>query len=136
MEEEVKKVGQLFKVKREEKNLSLKEVENTTSIRVNYLEAIEEGKIEKFLSSVYALGFIRQYALFLGIDIDTVMQDHPLAFQLPVEKHDFAYGIGTLEVRGSLGGGIKWLPNLLWAIVLAVLVACAWYLMKYLEIIK
>lgn len=136
MEEEVKKVGQLFKVKREEKNLSLKEVENTTSIRVNYLEAIEEGKIEKFLSSVYALGFIRQYALFLGIDIDTVMRDHPLAFQMPVEKHDFAYGIGTLEVRGSLGGGVKWLPNLLWAIVLAVMVACAWYLMKYLEIIK
>ena len=45
MEEEVKKVGQLFKGKREEKNLSLKEVENTTSIRVNYLEAIEEGRI-------------------------------------------------------------------------------------------
>mgnify|MGYP001756798033 FL=1 len=58
MEEEVKKVGQLFKGKREEKNLSLKEVENTTSIRVNYLEAIEEGRIEKFLSSVYALSLI------------------------------------------------------------------------------
>lgn len=136
MEEEVKKVGQLFKGKREEKNLTLKEVENTTSIRVNYLEAIEEGRVEKFLSSVYALGFIRQYALFLGIDIDTVIRDYPLAFQMPVERHDFAYGIGTLEVRGSLGGGVKWLPNLLWAILFSVIVACAWYLMKYLEIIK
>jgi len=136
MEEEIKKIGKLFKAKREEKNLTLKEVENSTSIRMNYLEAIEEGRVDRFLSSIYALGFIRQYGAFLGMDIETMVRDHPAAFQFPAEKHDFAYGIGTLEIRGSVGGGVKWLPNLLWAFVLAIVVAFAWYLIKYFEIFK
>jgi cytoskeletal protein RodZ len=135
MSEEIKKLGKVFKAKREEKNLSLKEVENSTSIRASYLEAIEEGRVERFLSSVYAMGFIRQYALFLGLDIEEITREHPEAFKLPNEKHDFAYGIGTLEVRGSMSGGVKWLPNLIWAGVSAMVIVLAWYLVKYLGIL-
>jgi cytoskeletal protein RodZ len=61
-------LGELFRIKREEMHLSLKEIENATSIRKMYLEAIEDGTIGKFLSSVYAVGFIKQYAAFLGLD--------------------------------------------------------------------
>lgn len=125
----------MFKEKREEKSLSLKEVENSTSIRVSYLEAIENGRVDRFLSSVYAMGFIRQYATFLGLDFDQMIKQHPDALKLPDEKHDFAYGIGTLEVRGSMGGGVKWLPNLIWAGVSAVVLVLAWYLVKYLGIL-
>ena len=63
-----RKMGESFRVKREEMNLTLKEVENATSIRMNYLQAIEEGRVQQVLSSVYALGFLRQYATFLGFD--------------------------------------------------------------------
>ena len=45
---ERKRVGEIFKNKREEMHLSLKEVENATSIRMMYLQAIEEGHIDKF----------------------------------------------------------------------------------------
>ncbi len=135
MSEEIQKMGQLFKQKREEMNLTLKEVESSTSIRAGYLEAIEEGRVERFLSSVYAKGFIRQYALFLGLDIEQITRDHPEAFTLPMEKHDFAYGIGTLEVRGSMSGGVKWLPNLIWAGACGLIIIFAWYLVKYLGII-
>lgn len=41
MNEQLLKLGELFKTKRKEMNLSLKEVENATSIRANYLESIE-----------------------------------------------------------------------------------------------
>lgn len=125
----------MFKSKRKELNLSLKEVENSTSIRSSYLEAIEEGKIQQFISGVYALGFMKQYANFLGIDMDTMIRENPHIFRMPAEKHEFSYGIGTLEVRGSMGGGVKWLPNLLWAGAAALVLVVAWYLAKFLGVI-
>lgn len=134
MTEAIKKVGELFKTKRKELNLSLKEVENATSIRMNHLGAIEEGKEEEFLSSVYLLGFMRQYANFLGLDGEKIINDHPDAFQQQSQKHEFSYGIGTLEVRGSMGGGVKWLPNLVWASVVVVLIVLAYYFAKYVEL--
>jgi cytoskeletal protein RodZ len=135
MSEELKRVGEIFKTKRKELNLSLKEVENTTSIRSAYLEAIEEGQINDYISGVYALGFMKQYAQFLGLDIDGMIRDNPGSFRMPAEKHEFNYGIGTLEVRGSMGGGVKWLPNLLWAGAAALVLVVAWYLAKFLGIL-
>ncbi len=135
MSEELKRVGTLLKSKRKELNLTLKEVENSTSIRSSYLEAIEEGKIGEFISGVYALGFMKQYANFLGIDMETMIQENPHVFRMPAEKHEFSYGIGTLEVRGSMGGGVKWLPNLLWAAAAALVLVVAWYLAKFLGVI-
>ena len=135
MTEEVKKVGEMFKTKRKELNLSLKEVENATSIRMNHLEAIEEGKEEEFLSPVYLLGFMRQYASFLGIDGEKIINDHPDTYNKEAKKHEFSYGIGTLEVRGSMGGGVKWFPNLIWAAVSVVVIALGYYLAKYLGVI-
>lgn len=135
MSEELRRLGEIFKEKREGQNLSLKEVENATSIRSNYLEAIEEGTIAGQVSGVYAQGFIRQYGSFLGIDIERLIRENPLAFRMPGEKHDFAYGIGTLEARGSASGGVKWLPNLLWASVAALVLVVAWFLAKFLGVI-
>lgn len=135
MNEELKRIGDLFKSKRKELNLSLKEAENSTSIRSAYLEAIEEGQIHEYISGVYALGFIKQYAQFLGLDIEEMIRENPAAFRMPAEKHDFSYGIGTLEVRGSMGGGVKWLPNLIWAGAAAIVLVVAWYLAKFLGVL-
>ncbi len=135
MSEDVKKIGEQFKSKRKELNLSLKEVENATSIRVSHLESIEEGKDDKFLSPVYMLGFMRQYASFLGLDGEKLIEQHPEAMKLGKKNHEFAYGIGTLEMRGSVGGGVKWLPNLIWAAVSVVVIVLAYYLAKYLGVI-
>lgn len=130
MSEGLKKMGESFRTKREEMNLSLKEVENATSIRMLYLQAIEEGRIQQFLSTVYAMGFIRQYGSFLGIDLEKLKEEHPEAFRLPTEKQDFAYGIGTLESRGSPHGGVRWLPNLIWGVGISVVGIAAWYFGK------
>ena len=135
MSDELKRVGDLFKLKRKEMSLSLKEVENSTSIRSTYLEAIEEGQISEYISGVYALGFIKQYAQFLGFDIEGMIQQNPAAFRMPAEKHEFSYGIGTLEVRGSTGGGVKWLPNLIWATAAVLVLVAGWYLAKFLGIV-
>lgn len=130
MAEGLKVIGDRFKAKREELNLSLKEVENATSIRTLYLQAIEEGRVHHFLSPVYSHGFIRQYANFLSLDIEKLLKENPDALKIPAEKQEFAYGIGTLESRGNPQGGIRWLPNLTWCAALAVIAIVAWYFGK------
>lgn len=128
--EGLKKMGESFRSKREEMSLTLKEVENATSIRMLYLQAIEEGRIQQFLSTVYAIGFIRQYASFLGFEQEKLTKEYPEAFRLPMEKQDFAYGIGTLEMRGSPHGGVRWIPNLIWGVAIALVGIGAWYFGK------
>ena len=135
MSKELKQLGEMFQGKRKEMNLSLKEVENVTSIRTNHLEAIEEGTINDYVASVYAQGFTRQYGSFLGIDIERIMKENPTVFEVQGQKHDFTYGIGTLEVRGSLGGGVKWMPSLMWAGLSAAVLVLAWYLAKFLGVL-
>ncbi|MCI0382524.1 MAG: helix-turn-helix domain-containing protein [Chlamydiae bacterium] len=131
----MKRIGDMFRAKRKELNLTLKEVENATSIRSSYLGAIEEGNISQFISGVYAQGFIKQYASFLGFDAEKILREYPSAFKMPSEKHEFSYGIGTLEVRGSLGGGIKWLPNLMWGGIATIILLLAWYFAKVVGIL-
>jgi len=135
MAEEIKKIGVVFKTKRKELSLSLKEVENATSIRMKHLQAIEEGKEDDFLSPVYLLGFMRQYANFLGIDGEKILQEYPDIYNKRVKKQEFSYGIGTLEVRNSSGRRGRWLPNVIWAVVVVVMIASAYYLAKHLGII-
>ncbi|MEX1012423.1 MAG: helix-turn-helix domain-containing protein [Waddliaceae bacterium] len=130
----IKELGDRLKLKRKELGLSLKEIENSTSIRQNYLQAIEEGDLRKMISSVYAQGFIKQYASYLGEDIEKVIQSRPDLFK-STSNQDFYYGIGTLETRGSPTGGVKWLPNSLWIAATAVIFAAAWFFAKFLDVI-
>ncbi len=134
MSKDVKPVGDLFKQRRKEMNLSLKEVENATSIRMSYLQAIEEGEMNKLISPIYAQGFVKQYAAFLGVDAEQIIKDHPDVF-FRSGPPEFSYGIGTLEVRGNPGAGIKWLPNALWIGIFVVILAFSWFLARYLEVV-
>lgn len=135
MNSEVKDIGDIFKNRRKELNImTLKEVENATSIRSVYLQAIEEGEFDKLISPVYAQGFLRQYANFLGIDGDAILRENARHFNR-MDTQEFSYGIGTLEMRGNHSGSVKWVPNMLWIGAFAGLFFSAWYLAKFFELI-
>lgn len=131
---EMKNIGETFKKRRKEMNLSLKEAENATSIRSSYLQNIEEGELNKVISPVYAQGFVRQYASFLGLDGDQIVRENSELFNRQ-EAQEFSYGIGTMEVRGNPGAGVKWFPNALWAAGTLVVLLLAWYFARLLEVI-
>lgn len=132
--DDMKEISETFKKRRKEMNLSLKEVENATSIRMNHLQAIEDGDLKKLISPVYAQGFFRQYAAFLGVDGESIIREHPQLFNRK-ETQEFAYGIGTLEMRGNPGSGVKWVPNFIWVFAFILVFGAAWYLAKYFEVI-
>ncbi len=52
----------------------LRDVAKTLHIRFIYLQAIEAGRYEDLPGAAYALGFIRSYADYLGLDIDEVVR--------------------------------------------------------------
>lgn len=132
---DMKEVGESIKQRRKEMHLSLKEAENATSIRMNYLQAIEDGEISKLISAVYAQGFVRQYAAFLGMDGEKLIKENAEAFSSRAAPQEFTYGIGTLEGRGNPGSGVKWIPNLIWASSVILVIVLAWLLAKFLELL-
>ncbi len=138
MHQELIQLGSIIKKRREERGISLKEVENATSIRFGYLQAIEEGHLGKLISPIYAQGFISKYALFLELDPEQLLHDHPYVMKVLNEKYsesqDFTLGIGTLEVRGSPGGEVKWLPNLMWVGASVMTILVGWFLARYIGI--
>lgn len=131
-------LGEILKARRLDRCLSLKEVENATSIRINYLESIEEGHLAKLISPIYAQGFIKKYAAFLELDGDLLLKEHPSVMKIlsekPSEKMDFALGIGTIEVRGTPAGEVKWLPNVLWVGLSVAVILGGWFLARYLGV--
>lgn len=118
IQKELSHLGNIFKKCRESKNLSLREIETSTSIRASYLTAIEEGKINKLISPIYAQGFIKKYAEFLELDGESLLSEYPYLMKMLKEKHidnlGFSFNISSLEMRSSPEGEIKWIPNLIW----------------------
>lgn len=131
MNDDAVSLGAVLRAKRVEMNLSLKEVENSTSIRSNFLQGIEEGRVYEMISGVYGMGFIRQYVQFLGLDLEGLSREYGGAFRVPKEKQSFAYGVGTLEPRGSSAEGGKLLPKLMWTVVTGGVLVVAYFVAKH-----
>lgn len=85
---DAKLLGQRLREEREARDLTLDEVERATRIRVKFLEGLESGDYAG-MSPVMAQGFLRNYARYLGRDIDLLLED------VAAEKR------GLLGLRGS-----------------------------------
>lgn len=134
MAQELKSIGEIMRTRRKELHLSLKDIETATSIRTNYLQAIEEGQMEKLISPIYAQGFVKQYAVVLGLDGERIISENTELFRKPIQQ-DFAYGIGTLEPRGNPGASVKWVPGSIWVGAFFGLLVIAYYFARMLEVI-
>jgi cytoskeletal protein RodZ len=62
------KLGELLKNERIRQGLEIKDIENAISVRELYLRAIEDGNHKIVPGEVYLKGFIRNYAIQLGLD--------------------------------------------------------------------
>lgn len=63
-------LGQQLKAIRQSRGIKLEEIAEITHIRLNYLEAIEEGDVENLPSPVQMRGFLRLYADTLGVKFE------------------------------------------------------------------
>ncbi len=93
----MKTVGEILREKREQKDLSIKEISMATNISPNYLTAIENNDFTQIPGETYIIGFIRNYANYLGVNSDELVklykeymryeQEVPLEMLTPKEKN-------------------------------------------------
>lgn len=68
-------VGYTLRQERERQNLSISDIEQGTSIRAVYIEAIENGEYDKLPGAIYTKGFIKNYAKFLEMDAEAAAKE-------------------------------------------------------------
>lgn len=64
----MKTVGEVLRSERMRRGLAIKDAQQVLHIKEAYLAAIEEANYEEIPGNVYVKGFIRNYAQFLGLD--------------------------------------------------------------------
>jgi cytoskeletal protein RodZ len=67
-------VGEMLRIRRAEYGLDLRDVSNALRIRLPYLIAIEEGRLDDLPGATYAIGFVRAYADHVGLDGQAVVE--------------------------------------------------------------
>lgn len=73
---EARGLGDRLRQAREEKGLTIKQVQEETKIRRRYLDAMESGEFYIIPGGeVYQRGFLRTYARYLGIDERSLMEE-------------------------------------------------------------
>ncbi len=66
-------LGDQLRRAREDKGLSLEEIEKATGIRKRFLQAMEEGRFDVLPGPIQLRGFLRNYANYLGLNGDQML---------------------------------------------------------------
>lgn len=69
-------MGAELRAERERQGLTIQDVERETSIRAAYLQALEREDYSALPNEVYVKGFIRNYASFLHMDPEKLVQEY------------------------------------------------------------
>ena len=67
------RVGEMLQNARERKGVDLFRAERDTKIRLRYLAALEDSEYDTLPPLVYTKGFLRNYAIYLGLDPEEVL---------------------------------------------------------------
>ena len=116
MNNEGKTIGEILRAAREEKKLTIEQVNRETRISVQTLRSLERDDFGAFPSETYLKGFLRNYADFLGLDGNTL-------WAMMGNRAGGASGGGpSWEIEGSLKEEKLGAPRIVRRLVLPILV--------------
>ena len=67
-------VGEQLRVERERQKLTIPQVADATNIKNDHIRALEQGLWDTFGAVAYVRGFVRNYARYLRLDADALVQ--------------------------------------------------------------
>ncbi|MFN6562771.1 MAG: helix-turn-helix domain-containing protein [Nostoc sp. ChiSLP01] len=79
-------IGQQLQKTRQSKGLSLYHIHFYTHIRMELIEALENGNFQQLPDDIFVRGFIRRYGDFLGLDGVALAASLPVQTAIPVTK--------------------------------------------------
>ena len=121
-ERRAKTIGELLSEARERHGVRIEDIGAALRIRSAFLKAIEEDQYASLPGPVYALGFVRTYADYLGLDGEMFARRFKSEIAGLEKRRDFTLPM-PLPERGVPGGAI-----LLVALIVA---ACAYAVWLY-----
>jgi hypothetical protein len=69
-------IGEVFKKRREELGLDLREISQTLKIKYAYLKALEDDDLKGLPAEVYVKGYINEYAKILNLDPEPLLDTY------------------------------------------------------------
>ncbi len=99
-------IGSVFKEARKKADKSIEDASKETKIAKKYLIAIENENFEIFPGETYLVGFLRNYAQFLGLDSDEIIlkykdfkiQEHPAPIEQLIARPKSAKSILLISI--------------------------------------
>ncbi|MCB8976819.1 MAG: helix-turn-helix domain-containing protein [Ardenticatenaceae bacterium] len=74
----IDELGHILREARETKGFTLREVQDKTRINSRFLEALEMGDFDRLPTPTHVRGFLRNYARFLGLDPEPLLERYEL----------------------------------------------------------
>lgn len=115
--EEPVSFGTWLRRQREVREISLREIADSSKISLRYLEAFEQDRFDILPAGVFSRGFLREYAKYVGLDPDEVV-NHFLGAKRALEPQE-----EEEEVEPQDRGTLRWVRILLLLVAAAVAVA-------------
>ncbi|MBS4194054.1 helix-turn-helix domain-containing protein [Lederbergia citri] len=130
-------LGSRLRMAREEKSITLDQLQNVTRIQKRYLVAIEEGNYDTLPGKFYARAFIKQYAEAVGLEPDLLFDEYKSEIPLAYEDN-LTEQLSRTQSRRSVSPNsskvMEMFPKIITAIfVLAILVLIWFLVIKYLD---
>jgi cytoskeleton protein RodZ len=72
--------GARMKRTREERGVSLRQIADRTKLSVSALEALERNDIGRLPGGIFSRGFVRSYAIEIGLDPEQTVRDFLIQF--------------------------------------------------------
>ena len=101
----IESVGAVLRRTREDYNEDLSAVAQTLHIRLTYLQAIEEERFDRLPGHAYAVGFIRAYSDYLGLDSAEMVRRFKVEVQGLDKRQELFFPVPVSESKVP-GGAI------------------------------
>ncbi|WP_374650344.1 helix-turn-helix domain-containing protein [Dongia sp.] len=97
-------VAALLRRRREELGRDVATVARQLRIRAVYISAIEEGRLQDLPGTAYAVGFVRAYADYLGLDGNSVVGDYRDELARRSRQNQLIWPVDQVEHKHFPGG--------------------------------
>lgn len=122
-------IGEQLKEAREQKGLTLDDIQATTKIQKRYLVAIEQDDFHALPGRFYARAFIKEYAKAVGIDDEELLADFDEENVNVEEEETISYSRLKQSSRAGRGSSIlSYLPTVIVVILVIGIIVVSWFL--------
>src|SRR5215210_9572897 len=124
--------GEWLRRQREMREISLRDIADRTKISLRYLEAMEADRFDLLPAPIFAKGFLREYARYVGLSPDEVVNHYLSVQQASAEEEGVKKDTTLAGQRPHRVKPVRsWTYGLLLFLALVVLVgivaALVWY---------